>query len=89
VKIHPEEVEKILTPLLPPGVTAYVTARASERWGEEAVIVTDSHALGPKILEQLKQLLPPHKSPRDIVYISNIPLTSSGKIIRQKITDTK
>lgn len=89
VKIHPEEVEKILIPLLPHGVTAYVTARTNERWGEEAVIVTDSPALGQEVLEQLKQLLPPHRSPRDIVYTNNIPLTSSGKIVRQKITDPK
>lgn len=86
VKIHPEEVEKVLVPLLPPGVTAYVTTRDSHRWGQEAVIVTDSSTLGPDILDRLKELLPLHKAPRDIVYVSNIPLTSSGKIIRQKIT---
>ena len=85
VKIHPEEVERVLATLIPQGVTAYVTARTSKRWGEEAVIVTDSHTLGANILERLKEMLPQHTAPRDIIYLDKIPLTSSGKIIRQKI----
>ncbi|MBD5322005.1 MAG: AMP-binding protein [Bacteroides sp.] len=87
IKIHPEEIERVLAPLLPHGTTAYVTARTSDRWGQEAVIVTDSATLDREILDRLKEILPPHTSPRDIVRITSIPLTSSGKIIRQKIND--
>lgn len=85
VKIHPEEVERILTPLLPEGVTAYVTGRRSDRWGEEAVIVTDSPGLEADILDRLKSMLPPHHAPRDVVHVDAIPRTSSGKIIRKRI----
>lgn len=85
VKIHPEEIERILTPLLPPGSTAYVTSRASDRWGREAVIVTDSREIDETFLSRLKTLLPPHHVPHGIVYLDRIPLTSSGKIIRQKL----
>lgn len=85
VKIHPEEIEQVMTPLLPEGATAYVTSRASDQWGEEAVIATDSHDVTDRLLDRLKELLPPHHVPHDIIYLDNIPLTSSGKIIRQRI----
>lgn len=85
VKIHPEEIEHIMAPMLPVGATAYVTSRASERWGQEAVIVTDSREVTAELLDRLKDLLPPHHAPRDIIYLERIPLTSSGKIIRQRI----
>lgn len=85
VKIHPEEIERVMIPLLPEGATAYVTSRSSDRWGEEAVIVTDSHEVGGALLDRLKELLPPHHVPHDIIHFESIPLTSSGKIIRQRV----
>ena len=85
IKIHPEEIERVMNALLPKGVTAYVTSRPSENWGREAVIVTDSREITQEIIERLKTLLPPHHAPRDIIYLDKIPLTSSGKIIRQQL----
>lgn len=85
IKIHPEEVERVLATLMPDGTTAYVTGRHSDRWGEEAVIVTDSGTINADILDRLKGLLPPHQAPRDIVHVSEIQRTSSGKIIRKRI----
>lgn len=85
VKIHPEEIERVLTPLLPIGATAYVTSTPSDRWGREAVIVTDCKEVDEALLQRLKTLLPPHNTPHGIVYLDKIPLTSSGKIIRQKL----
>lgn len=85
VKIHPEEVERVLMPMLPPGVTAYVTSRQSLRWGEEAVVVTDSPLVGPELLQSLRPLLPLHHCPVDIIHLPEIPRTAtSGKIKRQK-----
>ncbi len=85
VKIYPEEIERVMAPMLPVGATAYVTSRASERWGREAVIVTDSREVTAELLVRLKDLLPQHHAPHDIIYLDHIPLTSSGKIIRQQI----
>lgn len=84
VKIHPEEVEKVLGQLIPPGAKAYVTSRANQRWGQEAVIVTDSLELTAAVTERMKEMLPPHHAPRDIIYVKEIAMTSSGKIIRQR-----
>lgn len=85
VKIHPEEIERVMSALVPENAKAYVTSRPSDKWGREAVIVTDCHEIKQDILERLKTLLPPRHAPRDIIYIDKIPLTSSGKIIRQQL----
>lgn len=84
VKIHPEEIEKVLQPLLPEGATAYVTSRPSSRWGEEAIIVTDSPEIGPEILAQLHDVLPGKLVPKGVVNVDAIERTSSGKIMRRK-----
>ncbi len=85
VKVHPEEVESVMAPLLPAGVTAYVTSRRSDRLGEEVVIVTDSPSLDGNLLERLRDLLPPYHAPRAVIRLPSIPLTPvSGKIVRQK-----
>lgn len=84
VKIHPETIEQTLQSIIPNGTTAYITSRKSLQWGEEAVIVTDSLALTHDLLQQLKPLLPAHHTPHDIIYVSNIQRTRSGKIIRRR-----
>lgn len=74
-----------MAPLLPAGVTAYVTSRRSDRLGEEVVIVTDSPSLDGNLLERLRDLLPPYHAPRAVIRLPSIPLTPvSGKIVRQK-----
>jgi len=85
VKIHPERIERVMASLLPEGATAYVTSRASKQWGEEAVIVTDCPNVTTELLDRLKGMLPHHHVPHDIIYLDSIPLTSSGKIIRQRL----
>lgn len=85
IKIHPEEVERLIAPLLPSGTTFYTTGRASERWGREAVLVTDSTEVTAETLTRLKQHLPSHLVPKAIIHLPQIPRTSSGKILRQKI----
>lgn len=86
VKIHPEEIEKVMAPLLPAGTTAYVTSRRSERWGEEAVIVTDSPAVDDGFLEIIRPLLSPRHCPKAVIHVPEIGRTpSSGKIVRLKL----
>lgn len=85
IKIHPEELERLIVPLLPPGYKAYITGRKSERWGEEAVVVTDWPALS---INSVTKALSGHHDyllPKAIIILPEIPLTSSGKIIRQRL----
>lgn len=84
VKINPEEVENLILPLLPEGATGYLTSRPSEEWGEEAVFVTDSRAVTLETLQPALEQLPKVKRPKAVIWKESIPLTSSGKIIREK-----
>ncbi len=85
LKIHPEELEAILLPVIPTGSKLYVTSRPSERWGEEAVVVTDWPGLTMDTVRRSLASLPQSHLPKDIVLKADIPLTSSGKIIREKM----
>ena len=82
VKIHPELIERTISTLLPAGVTFYIAGRQSERWGSEAVIVTDSAEVTDDLLTRLKEILPGAQVPKAIVRVSSIPRTPSGKILR-------
>lgn len=84
VKIHPEEIEGVAGRWFPGGARFYVTSRVSDRWGEEAIIVTDSETDAEMILSRLRDALPPHKVPKAIVMDSDMKLTPTGKIIREK-----
>ena len=89
IKIFPEEIEKVIAPFIPSGSLFYVTSRRSERWGEEAVVVTDCPEFkdteaSHRLLSSLKELLPFHHVPKAVIYISEISLTASKKIIRRK-----
>lgn len=85
LKISPEEIERVIAPLFPSGSLFYVTSRPSLRWGEEAVIVTDTRNLPDDIIERMHSLLPARKVPKEVIYTAEIPLTASKKIIRKKI----
>lgn len=80
-KIHPEQVERMLQSALPPGLKAYVTSRPSDRWGEEAVVVTDWNGLTMSHLSAIPSIM----RPKEILVREKIQLTSSGKIIREKL----
>lgn len=84
IKIHPEEVEHALAPLLP-ARKFYVTSRPSPRWGQEAVLVIYH---GDKVckdffLSQARILLG-KKCPKDIYYDFNPTFTKTGKLIRRQ-----
>lgn len=83
VKIHPEQIERTISTLLPAGTPFYVAGRRSERWGTEAVIVTDSPEVTDDLLTKLREYLPAVQVPKAIIRVSSIPRTPSGKILRR------
>ena len=85
LKIHPEEIESLIAPLLPPGALFYVASRPSAKWGEELILVTDTPH--PGLTEQLRTLLGPTRAPKAVVVDPDIRLTGSKKIIRRKFFD--
>lgn len=86
IKIFPEEIEKLIAPLVDKSVRFYVTSRPSDRWGEEAVIVTDSSRFPADILDRVRELAGPKRAPKAVVTVPKIELTRSQKIIRRKIS---
>ncbi|MCZ6588506.1 MAG: benzoate-CoA ligase family protein, partial [Alphaproteobacteria bacterium] len=65
---------------------------ADKRMSTKAfVVVTDGHASGDALTEELKAYakanLLPHKYARTLVYLAALPKTGSGKIDRQALRD--
>ena len=92
VKVHPEEVEAKIAPLMG-DKRFYITSTPSDKWGDEVVLVVEdgsSPSVKPVLrplpadLEQhLKQVLPRYSVPKHYVMLGEFPLTSSGKVKRQ------
>lgn len=85
VKIHPEEIERLIIPYLPADTAAYVTSRPSATWGDEAVIVTDNPTLTLADLSAPLSVLPRAMRPKAIVLLPSVPRTESGKIKRFRL----
>lgn len=92
VKVHPEEVEAKIAPLMG-DKRFYITSAPSDKWGDEVVLVVEdgsSPSVKPVLrplpadLEQrLKQVLPRYSVPKHYVLLGEFSLTSSGKVKRQ------
>lgn len=85
LKIHPEEVERLIAPALDP-YRFYVTARTSAEWGSEVALVVEGAAPadgGRALLDAAALLAGRIRRPRSIIWLDSLPLTDSGKIKRQ------
>lgn len=86
LKIHPEEVERLIAPALG-GRRFYVVGIPSERWGSEPQLVvegTPDADGGNNLLEACAALAGHVKRPRSVRFIDRFLLTPSGKIIRNQ-----
>lgn len=83
LKIHPEEIERRIASLMPPGSLFYIASRPSEKWGEEIVLVTDSP--DPGILTRIRAAIGAKLTPKAVITDPEIRLTESKKIVRRKI----
>lgn len=91
IKIHPEEVERVIAPALE-GRRFYIRAVASERWGSEPQLVAEGtpHADGGlSLLERCDTLLTEALGrrghimrPKSVNFLPTLPLTSTGKLRR-------
>lgn len=88
LKVHPEHVEQILQPLLS-GIGSYIiTSQPHPKWGNLIILMIESGEelsidKKSRLLDAAARLLPPHERPRDIITVSELPRTSSEKIIRR------
>jgi len=87
--VNPDDVESALESLGEIGQAAVIGIQ-DEEWGEKIVAfiepggLHDNRASG-KIKQQLQELLPPFKIPKEIYKVDNLPRTESGKIKRRDL----
>lgn len=85
VKIHPENVESIISPAF--GDTPFcITGKSDPKWGLIPILVLEGRPMKKEketeLLLYLKKLHPAYGHPLGIKYIDKFPLTDSGKIRR-------
>ncbi|NHE56375.1 AMP-binding protein [Cyclobacterium plantarum] len=86
IKIHPEEITAKLSGLMQeffPGKKYFFTGRPDHQLGQSLIAVVegvDDKKVGKAFLNQAKAILPRYKNPKDIVFVTEIKITSSGKI---------
>ena len=88
VKIHIEEVEKMLEPIIAPPFA--ITKKSDKKFGEIVVMVVQgsfTEADLSNIREQIEATLPMYWQPKRYVVIDKIPMTATGKIARSALQD--
>lgn len=86
IKIHPEEIEKVIAEIVPSAAEFYISSRQSAKWGREAVIVTtaDEHTFPDAVLDFLAQRMG-RRLIKDVIRVARIEKTTSGKLKRERL----
>lgn len=87
LKVHPAQVEAKIAPLMKDYERWYISSLPDEKWGRKVVLFIEAAQIASSIEEAIlracAERLLAHARPRKIITIPKMPLTSSGKIIRQ------
>lgn len=84
LKIHPEELESIFKKYIQNEL--FVTGIPDDRLGERvALIIESNETIDPEWIQAAQSELSKNKWPKEIKYISVLPRTESGKVIRKNI----
>lgn len=88
MKVHPAQVEKLLSPLFP-DINICVTSCPDALWGSRVILLVETDCLANTgdIMQKMHELMPPHCIPKEIRPVSTLPRTASGKIIRRPLND--
>lgn len=81
IKLHPEQLERRLSGVLPEGRFC-LASRESVRWGRELVLLHEV-SLGPDVRERAESLLDRHERPKEWIFVDSLPRTANGKIRRK------
>lgn len=82
IKLQPEAIELKIADCLPEN-NYYISWRASERWGEEIVLVVESASEIANLMHEISKRLTLYETPKAIIYKKILERTTSGKIKRQ------
>lgn len=79
LKVFPEEIEAVLAPHMADR-RFLITSRESEKWGRELILVVEGTPMELPDFHTMPLL--PQQRPKAVIFRESIPLTSSGKIMR-------
>ncbi len=83
IKLIPEEIEKKLASYIP--VNFFIAGFPDEKLGQKLVLIVEAKQLRSIDFEQI---LSKYEIPKQIIFIDNMFLTSSGKINRNKVLES-
>lgn len=79
--IYPKEIEDAADEI--PGVKRSVAIkREDDKWGEVPVLLIEGHATEDDIKDELTSKMARFKQPKEIVYVDEVIMTSTGKVSR-------
>lgn len=82
-KVSPESLESILSPFLK--FPFFISSKKDKKWGERIVlVVSDANLSDSNIINVCRSNLKPFEVPKEIIRLSQLPLTLNGKIKRIK-----
>ena len=81
IKVFPEEIERKIASAVKEKAF-FITSRESSKWGREVVLVIEGKERDADLAGKLEALLEKPERPKEIIYVSAIPRTLSGKIKR-------
>ncbi len=84
VKIHPEQIERLIKQQLPDISPFYIVGESSPRWGEcVAMVIQGSEIKTDQLMDQIRSLqLPQYSYPQFILVVNQLPVTKNGKLRR-------
>ena len=86
VNVYPAEVERVLADL--PGLTEVaVFGVDDERWGQRVCAAVVGDVDGAAVQDFARDHLAPHKRPKDVRIVDELPVTATGKLRRNVLAD--
>lgn len=82
IKLFPEQIEAKIENIFS-GRNFYISARESERWGNELILLIEGAEEIPNLINLLSERLSKYEIPKEIIYKKRFDKTPTGKILRR------
>lgn len=88
IKVNPEQLERLIAPMLPDNSIYIITSRPHPKWTNEIVLILEEPCLisDSELITKLRANLAHHLIPKQIIRTQRLPRTASGKLYRKPLT---